>query len=224
MKTKGKMFKNLIIVSVLSVALTACGDKKKDNTKEAEEVATPSTEAVTYKVDTNASVINWEGSKPTGTHTGTIMLKEGTFNIKDNTIEGGTFVIDMNSIVVTDQEGESKENLEAHLKGTAEGKENDFFNVTDYPTSTFAVTGMEKQDDKHILKGNLTMKDITKNVSFPVVVITKGDVVTIKSETFEIDRTKWNVNYGSKSVFDNLGDKFIDDEMVLTVSVVAKKA
>src|SRR5690606_2759068 len=189
-----------------------------------EEVSTASTEAMSYMVDSEASVINWEGSKPTGTHTGTIQISKGTFSLKDNEIESGDFVIDMNSIVVTDLEGRGKANLEAHLKGTVEDKETDFFNVNKYPTSTFAVTGMEMKDGKNWLKGNLTMKDVTKNVAFPVEVSVEGDTVKINSETFEIDRTEWNVNYGSKSIFDNLGDKFIDDEMVLTVSLVAKKA
>ena len=48
-------------------------------------------------------------------------------------------------------------------------------------------------------------------------------MVKITSETFAIDRTKWDVNYGSKSVFDNLGDKFINDDIELTVTVVANK-
>lgn len=224
MNTKKHMFKNLIVIALIAVGMTACGDKKKDTTSEAEEVSTASNEAMSYMVDTKASVINWEGSKPTGTHTGTIQISKGTFSLKDNKIESGDFVIDMNSIVVTDLEGDGKTNLEAHLKGTAEDKETDFFNVNKYPTSTFAVTGMEMKDGKNWLKGNLTMKDVTKNVAFPVEVSVEGDTVKINSETFEIDRTEWNVNYGSKSIFDNLGDKFIDDEMVLTVSLVAKKA
>lgn len=224
MNTKKNMFKNLIVIALIAVGMTACGDKKKDTTSEAKEVSTASTEAMNYMVDAETSVIDWKGSKPTGTHTGTIQISEGMFSLKNNEIESGNFVIDMNSIVVTDLEGRGKANLEAHLKGTAKDKETDFFNVNKYPTSTFAVTGMEMKDGKNWLKGNLTMKDVTKNVAFPVEVSVEGDTVKINSETFEIDRTEWNVNYGSKSIFDNLGDKFIDDEMVLTVSLVAKKA
>lgn len=75
-----------------------------------------------------------------------------------------------------------------------------------------------------MLNGNLTMKGETKNVAFPVNIEVNGDTLMLTSETFTIDRTKWNVNYGSKSVFDSLGDKFINDEIGLTIKVKANKA
>lgn len=75
-----------------------------------------------------------------------------------------------------------------------------------------------------MINGNLTIKDKTNPIEFPATVSEQGNSVTIKSEPFMIDRTKWGVNYGSKSVFDNLGDKFIDDDMEITVSIVANKA
>lgn len=117
-------------------------------------------------------------------------------------------------------EGEDKANLEAHLKGTVEGKEGDFFNVKEYPTAKFEMTGYEN----NMVKGNLTIKDKTHAIEFPATVTMEGDKMMLKSETFEIDRTKWGVNYGSKSVFPNLGDKFINDTMKITVSLVANKA
>ena len=122
-----------------------------------------------------------------------------------------------------DLEGEKKANLEAHLKGTVEGQEGDFFNVNKYPTATFELTGAEAMGDHTMVKGNLTIKDQTNHIEFPANITMDADKVTIESKTFSIDRTKWNVNYGSKSVFDNLGDKFINDEIELTISLVAKK-
>ncbi|MFV8279972.1 YceI family protein, partial [Christiangramia marina] len=177
-----------------------------------------------YKVDTTASTIEWQGSKPTGNHTGTIAVKEGTFMATDSTIQSGTFVIDMQSIEVTDLEGEEKSNLEAHLMGTVEGKEGDFFNVQEYPEATFEVTGITEEEGTTMLQGNLTMKEVTKNISFPVTISKNNDTYTISSKDFSIDRTKWNVNYGSKSVFEGLGDKFINDEIQLTINLEAKKA
>jgi polyisoprenoid-binding protein YceI len=181
-------------------------------------------EAVAFKVDTTTSVINWKGEKPTGTHTGTIKLTEGTFKANDSVIESGTFVINMNSIKDTDLEGEDKLKLENHLKGTVEGKEGDFFNVNKYPTATFEVTGVTEKDAVSLLQGNLTLKGVTKNVEFPVTITINEDTIEITSEKFNIDRTKWNVNYGSKSVFDSLGDKFINDEIELVINLKAKKA
>ncbi len=103
-------------------------------------------------------------------------------------------------------------------------KSADFFDVETYPNSNFEVTGIETVDGKTMLSGNLTMKDATNNISFPVSTEMKDDMVILKSETFMIDRSKWNVEYGSKSFFNNLGDKFINDDMELKVTLIANKA
>jgi len=215
----------MFTIAAIGMAVVGCKNENKEvETTEAQEVANATMEAVDFKVDTTASVINWQGEKPTGTHTGTIKLTEGTFKANDSVIESGTFVIDMNSINVTDLEGDDKLNLEKHLKGTVEGKEGDFYNVTKYPTGRFEVTGVSEKDGKTMLQGNLTLKDVTKNVEFPVTIKINEDTMELTSEKFNIDRTKWNVNYGSKSVFDGLGDKFINDEIELMIEVKAKKA
>ena len=217
------------ITFLLAVALgsafvfTSCNETKEKK-NETEEVAQAEATATTYKVNTEKSVIKWSGSKPTGTHTGTISLVTGEIMVNDKAIEAGNFTVNMNSIKVTDLEaGDGKENLEAHLMGTVEGKEGDFFNVNKYPTATFELTGVEMTDGKNIIKGNLTIKDKTNNVSFPAAVSYAGDNMTLNSEKFTIDRTQWDVNYGSKSVFDNLGDKFISDDMQLQVTLQATK-
>lgn len=182
----------------------------------------PAQEATPYAVTSENSTITWLGSKPTGDHTGTISVTEGAFYLKAGTIESGKFVIDMNSITVTDLDQNSgKESLESHLKGTVEGKEGDFFNVMQYPTATFEVTGVAELAGKTMMSGNLTMLSISQNISFPVQVTSQDNMVQVKSETFTIDRTKWGINYGSKSIFDNLGDKFIDDDMEITIDVTA---
>ncbi|WP_026839521.1 YceI family protein [Gillisia sp. JM1] len=216
---------NMFTIAAIGLAVVGCKNENKETeTTEAQEVANATMEATVFEVDTTASVINWQGEKPTGTHTGTIKLQKGTFKANDSVIESGTFVIDMNSIKDTDLEGDDKLSLENHLKGTVEGKEGDFFNVTKYPTGTFEVTGVSEKDGKTMLQGNLTLKDVTKNIEFPVTININEDTMELTSEKFNIDRTKWNVNYGSKSVFDGLGDKFINDEIELMIEVKAKKA
>jgi len=220
-----RFFLNTFIVAGLGLAVTGCKDNNKEaDMSEAKEVATAEAESMEFVVDTAASVIEWKGEKPTGTHTGTIKVTDGSFMANDSVVESGTFVIDMKSIEVTDLEGDEKSNLEAHLKGTVEGKEGDFFNVTEFPEATFEVTGVMEKEGQSMLQGNLTIKEETKNVSFPVSISKDGENIEITSEEFTIDRTKWNVNYGSKSVFDGLGDKFINDEIVLTINLKAKKA
>jgi len=83
---------------------------------------------------------------------------------------------------------------------------------------------MTEVDGKKMLQGNLTIKEETKNIQFPVKTSIADEEITLESETFTIDRTDWKVNYGSKSVFDNLGDNFISDDMELTINVKAKKS
>ncbi len=220
-----RIFLNAFVVAGLGLAVTGCKNNNNEaDMAEAKEVATAEVEAMTYKVDTAESVIEWKGEKPTEAHTGTIKVAEGSFKANDSIVESGTFVIDMQSIEVTDLEGDQKSNLEAHLKGTVEGKEGDFFNVNKYPKATFEVTGITQEEGQDILQGNLTIKEVTKNISFPVNISRDGESLKISSEEFTIDRTKWNVNFGSKSVFDGLGDKFISDDVTLKVDLKAKKA
>lgn len=223
------MKKTFITLPLLAcmVFFTACkSDKKNDTTvKEAAAATEMTQEAVKYKINVDQSTIDWKGSKPTGTHTGTIAIESGVITAKNGTIESGNFLIDMNSINVTDlKAGEGKENLEAHLKGTAEGKEDHFFNVEDHPTAYFEVTGSQEKEGNVILSGNLTIKGIQKNISFPVSITEDGANITLTSESFAIDRTQWGVNYGSKSIFDNLGDKFVNDNIELVITVKGSKA
>ena len=220
---KNKMKKqiiNILTIVAIGFAVIACKDKAKEaNTSDAEAATIAASNSAKYLVNVGESTIEWKGFKPTGTHNGTVNIESGTFATNDGSIQSGTILIDMTSIVSTDLEGKMKDNLENHLKGTVDGKEGDFFNVTKFPSGAFEVTGSEG----NILSGNLTIKGIKNNVSFPVTVTNNGDDLTIASEAFTIDRTKWNVNYGSKSVFDNLGDKFINDDMELKITIKAKK-
>ena len=215
-------FLSLFTMAVLFTALVSCKNEAKNETEaaDAEAAAEVSTEAAKYMVDKNESEIAWEGEKPTGTHTGTVKLESGVIRLEDSVLSG-SFLIDMTSILVTDLEGDQKTSLEDHLKGTVEGKEGDFFNVQKYPTAAFEITGVTEKDGKKMMSGNLTLKETKKNIEFPVMYEVAGNTMTLKSEPFTIDRTEWGVNYGSKSVFDNLGDKFINDDIELEISIVA---
>lgn len=210
----------ITMLAFLAVGTFSCKNAEKDTVAAAESASEPTEMATEYTVDTAESKIMWEGSKPNKTHHGTIMLSSGVFHVNEGNIEAGNFVIDMNTINDEDLEGEDKANLEAHLKGTAEGKEGDFFNTKEYPNAKFEMTGIEN----NVVNGNLTIKEKTNAVEFPATVTMDGDKMMLKSETFELDRTKWDVNFGSKSVFPNIGDKFISDAMTITLSLVATKA
>lgn len=219
---------NLFLVAGITASTVACKNDTKNKVEpgEAQKAATPTEEAVTYKIDTTASTIQWRGTKPTGEHRGTIEIQSGNLTATQDKITSGKVTIDMNSIKVTDEGMAEKDrlSLENHLKGTVDGKETDFFNVKKYPTATFEITGVTEENGKKMLQGNLTIKEETKNIQFPVTSNIGENEITLESEPFTIDRTNWNVNFGSKSVFDNLGDNFISDEMELTIKVKAKRS
>lgn len=220
------MKKNILSLFVLAtLSLTVACKKEATTTTDATEAAVASDSASVYNVDKVASVIDWSGSKPAGKHTGTIALADGEVTVKNGNVESGKFTIDMNSITVTDLKAEEgKGDLEAHLKGTGDkAGEDHFFNVAKFPTGTFEITKVSNVDGKNTIEGNLTLKGITKNVKFPATVGVDAASVTITSETFTINRTEWGVNYASKSVFDDLKDKFVNDDIELKVTVKATK-
>jgi polyisoprenoid-binding protein YceI len=213
--------KNILSATALVLAIVSCKEKAKEaETTEVEQVAEVKAESIAYTVDTAASTIEWKGYKPTGSHNGSLKLASGTLNTTDGKIGSGTFSIDMNSITVLDipEDNEGNAKLTGHLKAE------DFFNVAAHPNASFKITGLETVDGKTMLSGNLTIKDIKNNVTFPVTVSENAGTIFLKSDTFTIDRTKWNIKYGSKSFFDNLGDKFINDDIELKVNVNAKKS
>ncbi len=219
---------NFLTVSAVASLLflsTSCKDNPNQTEAGDEAAAAQAAEqAITYNVDTTVSSIAWVGSKPTEDHTGNLSLSSGTVQVADEALQSGEFVIDMTSIEVTDLQGDEAASLKGHLEGTLPGKETDFFNTPKFPTAKFVVTGVSTKDGKSILEGNLTLKDITKNISFPVTVSYDGDKMMLKSEQFTIDRTNWGIQYGSQKFSDKLLDSAISDDMKLTVNLVAKKA
>ncbi|RZT00222.1 YceI family protein [Aquimarina brevivitae] len=217
---------NLLVIAAILLTAISCKNEKKNEAEvsDAEEVKEAPVEAVVFTVDPAASMVAWTGSKPTGEHTGTINVAKGSVTTKYGKVESGDFTIDMTSIEVTDLEGDEKASLEGHLKGEGEGKEDHFFNVAEYPTAKFEITGITENEGKAMIKGNLTLKGKSKNISFPATSTINGDMMELTSEPFTINRTDWGVNYGSKSVFENLGDKFINDDVEVKIMVKAKKA
>ncbi len=215
-----------IAVAIVCTALYSCKGEKQNETEAgaAEEVKEAPVTAITFNVDPASSTLDWIGSKPTENHTGTIKIASGSVKTLEGNIESATFEVDMTSIEVTDLEGDQKTSLEAHLKGEGEGKEDHFFNVAKYPTASFEVTSVSEKEGKTFIDGNLTIKGIKKNISFPATTAIEGDVMTLTTESFTINRTEWGVNYASKSVFENLGDKFINDDIELKISIKANKA
>jgi polyisoprenoid-binding protein YceI len=206
-----------IILSLVLVAsvLTGCKSEKKDKVTTADAVKVAVT-ADLNNVDLASSVITWKGTKPTGAHDGTIMLQEGSLNLEAGKLTGGTFVIEMSSIKNLDLDAESAAKIVGHLSAP------DFFDVATYATSKFVITSVIEAEGKLAVTGNLTVKDITKSITIPATLLSVGNVTTFKSDKFNIDRTEFNIKYASKTFFDNLKDKFIDDAIELSFTVNTK--
>lgn len=181
----------------------------------------------TYKVNTASSKVLWEGTKVAGSHNGTVDVSGGNVMMANGKLKGGNFTIDMNTINCLDLEGGKKANLEGHLKGMGDDNADDFFNVKKYPTATFEITKattlMNDENANYIISGNLKMRDVTKQISFKAKVMSEGDMVTVKTPPFTIDRTDWGINYKSASFIDGIKDKAINDNMGLTINLTAGK-
>lgn len=217
-----KVYSYFIVLSLIVLA-SACGSKssgEKTEAGEAQKAAVAEGQSLT--VDVAASTIHWKGFKPGGSHHGLLSIKSGELFIDGDKLKSGTFVLDMNSINVHDLNSESgKEKLEGHLKSA------DFFDVETFPEGTFTITGVEELtggEYSHRISGNLTLKEAVKNISFDAKITKEGDVYTATTAAFTIDRTQWGVNYGSKNLFKDLKDSFINDEMEITITLVAKNA
>ncbi len=170
--------------------------------------------AQTQKVNIENSSISWLGKKIGGQHEGFIQIKSGELELKNDQIVSGNFTIDMTSITNTDlkDEGYNKK-LVGHLKS------DDFFGVEKYPTATFNITKATKfSNGKASVTGNLTIKDKTESITFDFV-----KNINHYTAKLEIDRSKFNVRYGSTSFFDSLGDKAINDIFTLDVKLVVNK-
>jgi polyisoprenoid-binding protein YceI len=164
----------------------------------------------TKQIKTRESKVNWVGKKAIGSdHKGTINIQNGTLEFKKDKLIGGEISIDMNSITVTDLEGDYKNKLEGHLKA------DDFFGVDKFQTSKIVFTKIEGNDGKYKVTGDITIKGIIESITFDLDV--KGNTATAK---LDIDRTKFGIKYGSSSFFDNLKDKAIQNNFELNVHLV----
>lgn len=178
--------------------------------------------AKSYDVDTKATTLTWVGTKITGSsHTGTVGLKSGSLDFKDSKITGGTIVIDMKSIVNTDLTEEKwNTKLVNHLNSE------DFFAVTQHPEASIKIIEglpVKGQDNKFAVKANLTIRGVTKAISFQAQAERNGKTIQSFKATITFDRTDYNVKYNSGKFLANLGDKAIDDDIKVTVDLKLKQ-
>ena len=164
------------------------------------------------------STITWTGSKPGEDHSGTINIKSGKLILDHGKLVGGEFVIDMTSIKNTDIESEKKRGwIEEHLKNE------DFFDVENFPTSKLVITSAEQRPDNiYKITADLTIKGITNKIVFAANVTVKRNNF-LATANIIIDRTKWDVVYNSGNIFKDLGDKIIHDEINFDIFLLSEK-
>lgn len=204
---------------------------------EPQQVATETTSVSGEKlaIDPAQSKIEWVGTKVSGYHTGTVPITGGEIQVSDDKVVAGRFVIDMSSLSVTGPEGskaEANAKLEKHLHSA------DFFETSAHPEAVFEITGVqpyagqmaaEENDPRqeeineykvtaptHMVSGNLTIKNVTKNIEFPAKINVTADYAEAVAK-FNIDRTQWNITYPGQK------DDLIRNEIHLGISVLASR-
>ncbi|MGV8169101.1 MAG: YceI family protein [Candidatus Nanoarchaeia archaeon] len=215
MKTKMLFLGLFLIVGLFIAGCTTETGNTTENTNEnnaagTQEAGSQDTALIgTYVLDTENSKIKWSASKiASNYHTGLVSLKSGTLGLTGDAA-GGEFVIDMASI----SNDESNEALLKHLKSA------DFFNVEAYPESTVEIKSVTAQgNNNYEVVADLTILNTTNEIKFTAVMTEENDVLSAKAD-FEIDRTRWGLEYGSGSIFKELGDKAIKDNVAFTLDL-----
>ena len=172
----------------------------------------------TYTVIQDSSRLEWIGSKVTGSHDGVIDFKSGTVMIKDKKLQSAELVVDMKSITCLDiKKKSSNEYFVDHLKS------DDFFGVKKFPEAKikFLSTEIDKETGETMLNCELTIKEITNKVKFPVTITFDKNLATAEG-TLIVDRTKYGIKYKSKTIFSDIGDRFIYDDFTLTFKIVSE--
>ena len=224
----------VVIVVIIVLGIIWFISKASSSRPAGEETATTTPEALEpslmadgeYILDPVATTVNWKGTKTFiegYKDTGTLKIKAGSFAVLDGVITAGTIDFDTASIAAaaTSNTGLGIGDLTKHLKSA------DFLNVAKYPTASFALTKAEPVGGSNggmfIFTGDLTIKDITKEFQFPVSFSENAEGQAVVTGEFTIDRTDWDIRYGSGKFFQNLGDKTIADEVEVKFEAVAEK-
>ena len=209
------MYQKVALVFFIVIFYTGC-----DNSKSKSKVSIEKTESIIlpkgeYQIDKTKSVVRWIGRTPVKFHDGTIDIQEGNFFVDDNGILNGNIIIDMESINCTDLSGGGKKSLEEHLMN------DDFFSVNKFKTSKINISSEMKPNNGLIdFKGNLEIKNISNPISFKSSINKTPEGKYTASSKLTFDRSMYNIKYKSKSFFDDLGDKFINDDIEIELEII----
>lgn len=218
------MKKLIIAFTITAIAFYGCNNASETTETKSAETATETPAATTegtHALNASKTILKWEGGKKLvpSKHNGTIKVSEGHLTVENGNITAGLFTVDMTSIDNEDLKGTEKiGDLIGHLKSS------DFFDVEKFPTATFLFTSAATVEGNpavtHNITGDLTIKGKTNTVTFPALVSVNGNEVNAKAK-FSIDRSLWDVQYGSESFFKGLGDKVIKNEIDFDLDLTA---
>lgn len=205
----------VLLLSVFSIFLFGCGNttSNEENLSKEGEIQEPEIEvpitSKEYMLNAEKSTLRWIGGKPTGQHMGSIDVKIGAMaKNSDGTIQC-VVVMNMNTIKCMDiEDPEENKDLVDHLN------DKDFFDVINFPEALIEIKEMRKEPESEFsqVMGELEIKNHKEPIEFQATVKDIGDSIMI-SGTLIFDRTAFEIKYKSKTIFPDLGDKFINDEI-----------
>ena len=213
----------LLAFSLFMMASCASRSEKMAEIMERLEAGEIPEDVNIFTIDQTESTLKWDASKVTGAHYGTVDIAHGEIYVFDGVLLAGEVNIDMNNIVVLDiQDPGTNATLQGHLES------DDFFSVDKHPLSTLEIVrfdvieGAAADEANYRVFGNLTIKDITHGISFDALILQEDNSIRAHA-SFDIDRTIWDIRYGSGKFFENLGDNMIHDLFTITFDITAGK-
>jgi polyisoprenoid-binding protein YceI len=210
--------KSKLVYGILCTLLWAsCKNETKPTVQAADARQVEAVAGTTYTAD-STSLVDWEGAegflKIIKTHTGVFPVSNGTLVAQAGVLSGGKFDIDISGMRVTDLKGKGKAELEEHLKAA------DFFDTEKFPKAFFEITSVAPAADSALVVGNLTLKGVSKSISFKAKVQVTDALITASTAKFFINRKDWGMNYQSEN---SLGDELIRPEVGIKLFISAKK-
>lgn len=210
----------LIIISIGILSGCSKTPETTDSKKEKTQNTSASNKGKKINIVVSESRLEWVGNKVTGQHMGTVDIKQGELFVENGNLTGGSFEIDFTTIKDLDiSDSSSNAKLTGHLKS------DDFFSAAKFPLGKFEIKSLDPASDaggnNYNISGNLTIKGITKEITFPAKVRVNGDQVKASAE-FNIDRTLWDIKFRSGKFFENLGDNLISDDFNIKFSIAAR--
>ena len=218
--------KNVVLMLfVFAIAMSSCSNNgKKAETKDAEKVTIVKNEKTNdFNKIKSGSVVKWRASHLGGTNKrfGNVFLKNASLLVNEGKLSNATINIDMATVTVESfpQGSDEKRDLTKHLKS------NDFFNAQQFPISKFELTKVKgiEGDFNSDVTGNLTIKNVTKSITFKANINIDDNAVSIKSEDFSVDRTDWNLKYHIKGSPGVPVNYLISDDIGFTIDVTVTR-